>query len=267
MANQQHREAKAEKETLKEQAEAEIITSLDSTDNLEVDIGVAQKWIKEVFQGVMEASSSSNVEPQPPEPIQLPRKTAAAILIKVMDILAFNFEFQDSGFYYLNDLGIALDIDPSDIRKIVEMKLDHLRNDFTRLMLNELNQKQLNWCALIILKTILADGRVHPSEKVYFSVIERLIEGSRKTLLELKDVADKIDKIPPLEIDTRVKKMLLKHIVAIAMFDGEYVGLEAKFIKETSKALHVEESELETVIQPMASIFMVIQSLFPLVKT
>ncbi|NQU66131.1 MAG: hypothetical protein HQ517_17875, partial [SAR324 cluster bacterium] len=171
--------------------------------------------------------------------------------------------FEDCGLYYLGDVGAALGIEPSAVRTALDRKFESLRDEFSKLLLQALTPANRHWCAIIILKTILADEVIRPSEKAYFKVINTLISDDPKTPAELVAMALKIEKIPELKLDKEIVRILMWHIVAIAMFDGEYVGQEAQFIKETAIALQVDPSKIEGIIQPVAAIFMVIQALFP----
>ncbi len=56
---------------------------------------------------------------------------------------------------------------------------------------------------------------------------------------------------------------MLKYIITIAMCDGEYVGQESEFIKQAAQSLNFSEDKIDSVLQPVASSFMVLESLFP----
>lgn len=222
-----------------------------------------EDWIDQVFQEALAVSASAEHEPLAVEPLQLPLNMCECIIDRLMDVLGYAYAFQDSGLYYLNDVGTALGFKTPAMRSALDRKLESLRDGFSKLLLEELDAAHRHWCAVIILKTILADGVIHPSEKVYFKVINTLISDDPKKPEELIAVANRIDKIPDLNLDSEIVRILMWHVVAIAMFDGEYVGQEADFVKKTAAALQIDPAEIDEFIQPVAATFMVIEALFP----
>ena len=244
-------------------AVTEITALLQKSDNLEPDVDTVVKWITAVFQEAVDVSSTSKKEPDPVPEIKLPTELAGVVIERLMDILGYAFAFEDCGLYYLSDVGAALGVDNTALRIALDNKFEALREEFSKLLLQELDSTHRNWCAIIILKTILADGVIAPSEKAYFKVINTLVSDDPKTPAELVKAAKSIEKIPDLNLDKEIVRILMWHIVAIAMFDGEYVGQEAQFIKETAVALQLDPANIDDIIQPVAATFMVIQSLFP----
>ncbi|MFH2130037.1 MAG: hypothetical protein ABIK68_06655 [bacterium] len=242
---------------------ADIKACLRTVKNLETDLKTLDQWVDTVFQTAVDVSATDPREPQPVPPMTLPPELGAMIIEKLMDVLGYAYAFQDSGLYYLSDVGTALGCETAFLRSALDRKLDALRDEFSQLLLKELDPTHRHWCAVIILKTILADGVIHPSEKAYFKVINTLLSDSPKTPAELIAVAEKIETIPELKLDPEIVRVLMWHIVAIAMFDGEYVGQEAKFVKETALALQIDPSRIDDIIQPVAATFMVIQALYP----
>lgn len=263
MKDLQPQEIDERRKLLMQDAVAEITGLLQKAENLEPDLSQATEWVTTVFQEAVDVSSATKKDPEEVSQIKLPPELGNVIIERLMDILGYAFAFEDCGLYYLSDVGTALGFEPATLRTALDRKFELLRNEFSKLLLKELDPTHRHWCAVIILKTILADGVIRPSEKAYFNVINTLISDDPKTPAELVAVSKKIEKIPELKLDKEIVRILMWHIVAIAMFDGEYVGQEAQFIKETAAALQIDPSKIDEIIQPVAATFMVIQSLFP----
>jgi len=263
MKELQPQEVDKQRRKLTEEAVADIRERLEDANSSEIDLSSAGEWVEQVFQTALAVCCTESEDPEPVSPITLPLNLGEAIIEKLMDVLGHAFAIQDSGLYYLNDVGTALGFKTPSLRSALDRKLDSLRDEFSKILLKELDATHRHWCAVIILKIILADGVIHPSEKVYFKVINTLISDDPKSPAELIAVAKKIDKIPDLNLDPEIVRILMWHIVAIAMFDGEYVGMEAQFVKETAVALQIDPATIDDFIQPVAATFMVIQSLFP----
>jgi len=228
-------------------------------------IGVSQvmQWLESVFETAAKVCGPDPAEPEPVPEIQLPLNCCEAILDRLMDVLGYSYSFQDSGLYYLSDVGTALGFSSASLRAALDRKLESLRDEFTKLLLEELDATRRHWCAVIILKTILADGIIHSSEKAYFKMIDTLTSDDPKTSDELIAVAKKIERLPELDLDPEIVRILMWHVVTIAMFDGEYVGEEAEFIVQAAAALHVDPARIDEIVQPVAATFMVMQTLFP----
>jgi len=263
MKDLQPQEIDAKRKLLMQEAVTEISELLQKAENLEPDVSTATEWITTVFQEAVDVSSATKKEPDPVPEIKLPTELVGLVIEKLMDILGYAFAFEDCGLYYLSDVGAALGVENSALRTALDKKFEALREEFSKLLLQELDSTHRRWCAVIILKIILADGVIAPSEKAYFKVINTLVSDDPKTPAELVAAAKSIQKIPDLNLDKEIVRILMWHIVAIAMFDGEYVGQEAQFIKETAVALQLDPTKIDDIIQPVAATFMVIQSLFP----
>ena len=264
MKDLQPHEIDEKRKLLMKDAVVEITGLLQKAENLEPDVSVATDWINTVFQEAVDVSSATRKEPDPVPSLQLPPELSEVVIERLMGILGYAFAFEDGGLYYLSDVGTALGFEPAALRTGLDRKFESLRDEFTKLLLQELDATHRHWCAIIILKTILADGVIRPSEKAYFKVINTLTGDDPKTPAELIETAVKIEKIPDLNLDKEIVRILMWHIVAIAMFDGEYVAQEAQFIKETALALQIDPTKIDEIIQPVAATFMVIQSLFPM---
>jgi antitoxin component HigA of HigAB toxin-antitoxin module len=263
MKDLQPEEIDAKRTLLMQEAVTEVSALLQKAENLEPDVSTATAWITTVFQEAVDVSSATKKEPDPVPEIKLPAELVGLVIKKLMDILGYAFAFEDCGLYYLSDVGAVLGVENSTLRTALDVKFESLREEFSKLLLQELDSTHRHWCAVIILKTILADGVIAPSEKAYFKVINALVSDDPKTPAELVAAAKSIEKIPDLNLDKEIVRILMWHIVAIAMFDGEYVGQEAQFIKETAVALQLDPAKIDDIIQPVAATFMVIQSLFP----
>ncbi len=250
--------------SLKMDLESKISNVLSSAQGLGVDEETAKNWIGQVLYDTVKVNSDENYEPSPPEPIAISKEISIIIVAAVLKILATRFAIRDNGLYFLSDVGAALGVDPAVLRKLLDTQHEAMRDNFTQTLLDELDTEQCYWCALILMKIICVDDYVHPAEEVYFNAIARLTGGEMKDLIQFKMEADKVKQIPKLELDPVIADSILTYLITIAMCDGEYVDQESMFIKQAAQSLGIETTKIDTILQPVASAYMVIQSLFPL---
>ena len=222
-----------------------------------------ERWIRQIFENTARLSHNQDLELPPPEPISLPREIKAFTIQTAIRILTMKSDLQDNALYYLNDTGSALGLESASLRNLLDDEFNKMRFEFTAQLKKELNPEQLYWCALMLLEIIYADGQVHPAEKLYFDLITELIAGSGTDLETLKKNALNPDEIPTLNLNENTARVMLKYVVTIAMCDGEYVGQESEFITKAARSLGIEPSSIDTVLQPIAASFMVLESLFP----
>jgi uncharacterized tellurite resistance protein B-like protein len=220
-------------------------------------------WIKDVFENAVKLSQDKNLELGPPAEISLPIEITAFTVQTVIRLLTTNSDPHDNGLYYLNDIGSALGIHHKEMRNLLDKEFDKLRYEFTIQLKEELDSEKLYWCALILMKIICADGQIHPAEKLYFDIISELINSTTYSLDSLKKAALGDAELPKLELAQTLAQSMLKYVVTIAMCDGEYVGQESQFIKKAAKSLGIAPSKIDGILQPVASSFMVLESLFP----
>lgn len=246
------------------QQSLEIITKkLKETSSLQVDPEVALSWITSVFQNSAKLSEDKSLEIDTPTGLELPREISAYIIQTVIRLLTLKNDPEDNALYYLSDTGSALGIRSEEMRNLLDREFDQLRYEFTIQLKKELNKDQLYWCALILMKIICADGQIHPAEKSFFDIISELIKESDDSLDSIKKAALEQSNLPKLNLNPGPAESMLKYVVTIAMCDGEYVGQESEFIKQAAESLGIDPSQIDTILQPVASSFMVLESLFP----
>ncbi|MBU3916273.1 TerB family tellurite resistance protein [bacterium] len=249
--------------SLKEEAVEKLLSSLKSAQNLTVEPEKVQQWVESVYQNAVSVCKDASFEPDPPEPLLLPEKVALFILKSMIRIFSCKNDIGDGDLYFLGDVGAALNIGPSEIRGLLDDEYNRLRFYFTKRLLKDLDKEQCYWCALILMKIICADGYVHPAEETYFDIITQLIGGDAKNLEKLKAKAENTSEIPKLELEEDIARTMLKYVVIIAMSDGDYAGQESEFIKKAATSLGISQDKIDTILQPVASTFMVVRSMFP----
>ncbi len=240
-----------------------IKKKLADTSSLSIEPKNAMEWIKTVFENAARLSEDNNLELDGPPPLKLPREISAFTIQTVIRLLTLKNDPQDNSLYYLNDTGAALNVQPAEMRNLLDKEFDKLRYEFTLQLKNELDGEKLYWCALILMKIICADGQIHPAEKSYFEIINELLKESDHSEEDLKKAALEDSELPRLNLNQHSAESMLKYVVTIAMCDGEYVGQESEFIKKAAKSLGIASSQIDAILQPVASSFMVLESLFP----
>lgn len=242
---------------------AMITKRLETRQELVKDANAIITWIKEVFENAVKLTKDKNLELGPPSEINLPLEVSAFTVQTIIRLLTVKSDPHDNGLYFLNDIGSALGINHREMRNLLDKEFDKLRYEFTIQLKEELDHEKLYWCALILMKIICADGQIHPAEKIYFDIIAELIKNTEYSLDSLKKTALANADLPKLELNRSLAEGMLKYVVTIAMCDGEYVGQESQFIKKAAKSLGIATSAIDGILQPVASSFMVLESLFP----
>ncbi len=246
------------------QQSIEILSKkLNETGSIQVDPEIALSWITSVFENSAKLSEDKTLEIDAPTALELPRDISAYTIQTVIRLLTQKSDPEDNALYYLSDVGSALGVQSEEMRNLLDREFNKLRYEFTIQLKKELNNDQLYWCALILMKIICADGQIHPAEKSFFDIIGELIKESDYSLDSIKKAALEQSNLPKLNLNPSPAESMLKYVVTIAMCDGEYVGQESEFIKQAAESLGIEPSQIDAVLQPVASSFMVLESLFP----
>ncbi len=262
MFKQQPQEIISRQNTIKQESQEKIFNRI-KTKYQQIDFEKSKAWIENVFDTALKVSADIELEVDPPQPMEIPKEISAYVVQTILRLLSCRNDLYDNGLYFLNDAGTSLGLQPQEMRNLLDDEFDHLRVYFTERLLKELNQEQRHWCALILMKIICADGQIHPAEKVYFDIITKLMENDPKSFEKIKAKAKKAASLPKLKLQPDTARTMLKYVVTIAMCDGEYVGQESEFVKLVANSLDIDEAQVDTILQPVASSFMVIQSLFP----
>lgn len=255
-------ESREQQEALSREAVEKISERLQSLDDTQIDIPKTIDWVSSVFENAIKISSDENLELEPPDPITLPREICAYTVQTIVRILTSRSILRDNSLYYLSDTSQSLGLGGAETKNLLNNAFKDLQHEFTDQMISELDDDQIYWCALILMKIICADGQIHPAEKTFFEVIEALLENSNETIQTLEKKALEKNHIPELTLNQNTAEIMMKYVITIAMCDGEYVGKESEFIKEAAKALGIEESKIDSILQPIAGSFMVMHSLF-----
>jgi uncharacterized tellurite resistance protein B-like protein len=227
------------------------------------DIDNKINWINHVFESMIKFSNDADLEIAAPESISLSKEVQAYTIQTAIRILTIQSDLRDNALYFLNDTGTALGIQPGALRNLLDDVFDKMRYEFTVQLKSDLDQEQIYWCALILMKIICADGQIHPAEKLYFDLISELVKDGDIDLETLKKDALQPNEIPKLNLNQGIAQLMLKYVVTIAMCDGEYVGQESEFITKAAQSLGFEPDQIDSILQPIAASFMVLESLFP----
>lgn len=240
-----------------------ITKRLETKGGQPADSAATIEWISSVLNNIVQLCDDDSLELDPPTSFTLSKEISAYTVQTIIRLLTGGEVISENGLYYLNDTGVALGLESVEIRNLLDDEFNKLRYEFTVHLKQDLDEKQQFWCALMLLKIIYVDGHVHPAEKTYFDIIKELLKGSQYSFEQLESKAQNIDEFPNLQLSADLAKLMLKYIVTIAMCDGEYVGQESEFIKKAALSLNIAQDKIDTILQPVASSFMVIESLFP----
>jgi uncharacterized tellurite resistance protein B-like protein len=217
--------------------------------------------IKLVFAEVLKVCKDED-HTLPQSLVAIPRKMGELIIDGCLKIETFGRDLSDLDYYFLNDLGRGLNIAPREINGLIEQRLYKVRKKLFRELKPLLSDIQREISAWLLVRAIRADNRVHPAEIKYFEIVTELLDNDQIRLEQLESKADELEKQLPMILIDNIAEFLFKYLVEIVMCDKNYDPVESKFIKEIAKAFEFNQTQQDTILQPIAAALMVKTDLF-----
>lgn len=198
----------------------------------------------------------------PTESVSMPHMIKMIGLETCIKMLTYGRDLTDIDYFFLSDVGKVLDLDKHEIYSIIEQVLYDERKKIFLELKDYLSENQKETCAMLLIKAIRADNKVHPAEIKYFEIISDLLDNDQARLEGLYDSFDGLESGLPMSLSREVSEFLFKYLVEIVMCDKHYDPEETLFIKEIAEAFDLDQQQQDAILQPVTAALMVKADLF-----
>ncbi|MBU2512813.1 TerB family tellurite resistance protein [bacterium] len=198
----------------------------------------------------------------PGESISIPHKIKETVLETCVRMLVFGRDLTDIEYYFLDEVGKALKIGAEEVYGVIEQVLYEERKAIFMDLKQHLSTKQKEVCAMLLVKAIRADDRVHPAEIKYFEIVSDLLEYNQARLEKFYRSFDMLEKDLPMSLTDEISVFLFKYLVEIVMCDKHYDPEESLFIKKIAEAFNMDRYQQDAILQPITAALMVKADLF-----
>lgn len=219
-------------------------------------------WLFRVFQDAKALSLHQVEAAEPPSEIRLPRALTEDLIKTLLQIFTCGRDLTDADFYFVSDVTGALNLEVGEVKQMVEQAQYEIRKIFFQVLVDEMDQNQCYECAVLVMKAIVVDDKLHPAEMKYLENISQLLRYDQ-ALIEAVEEEAKKEGFPQVELPRELAEFMLRYLTEIVMVDGEYEPRESEFIQAVGRAFGFSKEEQEEVIQPVAAALMVKAALFP----
>ncbi|MCP4753541.1 MAG: TerB family tellurite resistance protein [Proteobacteria bacterium] len=222
-----------------------------------------EQWIDEVLDAAIESHGDDGDDSSFSfESIQIPRSLAEKLIETLLRIFACGRNFIDQDYFFISDVSQSLSLDPVEVYYIIEQVQYQIRKEFFESLLEYLDEEHCNLCAILLLKAIRADDRVHPAEIKYFENISQLLNNDQIRLEQVEEECNNFDFNLSIPISEELSVYMFKYLIEIVMCDRKYDPKESQFIQDVAKAFGFDKTRQDEIIQPIASTLMVKADLF-----
>ena len=220
---------------------------LESLFQMMLDEPKALMTIREVIQaGVMPSV----------EPIQTCPQLADYIFKCVLDVCACDNEISPSEIQYINEVAMALEIETLRAHKLINTTLRRVKIEFFNQILSQIHGDERLWLASIVLKCILADGRVDSSEIPYLNDVYELVGEQSDVLNKIKQEAksSSLANLPSVYFDKELSIDIMRYILEIVMGDDDLDEREETMVRNIANILDLDEEQLSALMDKVEQI-------------
>ncbi|MBF0237818.1 MAG: hypothetical protein HQM12_08950 [SAR324 cluster bacterium] len=190
------------------------------------------------------------------ENINIDPRMAEKVFKGVLEICACDHEISPSEIKYINQAGTALNIDMLRVHKLINSTLRKVKIEFFNQLLEELQPDEKRWLAIIILKCVYADGKVHYREIPYLNDVFELVDSDQQALSRIKqDAVDiPLNQLPKVYFDEEIKRDIMRYILEIVMGDEDLDESEELLIHGIADAIEFDREQLYSLMDTVEQV-------------
>lgn len=194
--------------------------------------------------------------------LQLTAGMTHQLIHTLASIINCGRNLQEADLIFLGEIGAALDISSGQVLHIIDQVQYESRKSFFEMIQKRLNEDQQDLCAILLLKAIRADERVHPAEFKYFENLSQLLNHDQARLEHVGISAETFDFGTAVTVPRDIATYIFQYLVEIVMCDRQYDPRESRFIQDVAQIFRFDKQQQDTIIQPVASALMTKADLF-----
>lgn len=183
-------------------------------------------------------------------PLEVSTDFAEAIFRYILKVCLCDRNLAPQEIQYLHEVGSVLGIDTDKKRQIFKQNIFQAKQGFFEHLIDRLRENERYWLAVMILKIIYADHRLHQKELPYLNHIAELVDNSSEQIKAVKEDAANLsfDQIEKVVLDQQLSGHILEYLLRIVMIDQEFTIDELHTIKTIAKLLGYDEKRLKKLI-------------------
>jgi len=236
--------------------------SAAARDYLDFRINQIQNVIRSLLDAAMSADSLAELQSVNMAGFQLTTDLSDQLIRTLVEIFTCGRNLQESDFIFLGEVSAELNILPGQVHYLIDQVQFETRKAFFSAMLVHLNEDQRDLCAILLLKAIEADDKVHPAEFKYFENISQLLEHDQARLEHVGVSTGTFDFNTSIEIPDEISAYLFEYLIEIVMCDRKYDPKESRFIQDVAGIFGFDKQRQDEIIQPAAAALMIKAELF-----
>jgi len=221
-----------------------------------------QQWISNILDDVIDSYHLDDRPHPSMANIRLTHDINKVFLKALLRILACNRNLNDGDFLLIDEITQSMNVSKKDVLNIIEQAQYEIRKDFFQSLLEYLSEEQRNLCAILLLKAIRADDRVHPAEIKYFENISQLLKYDQIRLEQIEEEAKHFNFETTRLLNEELSIYMFEYLIEIVMCDRKYDPKESQFIHDVANSLGFNKTDQDKIIQPVATSLMVKADLF-----
>ncbi len=220
------------------------------------------QWTGDILDTAIKISENQDAFEGTPDQIMLPEFISYRIIEALVRILNCGRDLTDVDYFFISDVSQAINVDSYEVYYIIEQIQYEARKETFNIIKYHMTEKQREICAMLLLKAIRADDKVHPAEIKYFEIVSQLLDNDQAKLEKIEEQYVDLEDNLPVYLTDHVSEFMFKYLVEIVMCDGHYDPEESHFIKEIGQAFDFDVARQDEFIQPIAAALMVKTDLF-----
>ena len=92
------------------------------------------QWVEAVLNQAIKACETEDDNNFQPETIKITENISKLMISTVLKIFSYNRDLCDSDYYFINDISIAMGVDPETVGYIIEQSLSDTRKGFFKML-------------------------------------------------------------------------------------------------------------------------------------
>ncbi len=236
--------------------------SAAAKDYLDFRINQIQNVIQSILDATMSLDSIAELQSVDMAGFQLTTDLSDQLIRTLVEIFTCGRNLQENDFIFLSEVSTELNIPPGQVHYLIDQVQFEKRKAFFSAMLIHLNEDQRDLCAILLLKAIEADDKVHPAEFKYFENISQLLEHDQARLEHVGVSTGTFDFNTSIEIPDEISAYMFEYLIEIVMCDRKYDPKESRFIQDVAGIFGFNKQRQDEIIQPAAAALMIKAELF-----
>jgi len=196
------------------------------------------------------------------ERLKLTAEMSENIIQTIVKIFSCDHKLTEIDFLFLNEVSLGLAFPSSRVQYIIDQVQYECRKSFFDTILDDLNDDQCDFCAILLFNAIQADDQIHPAEIKYFENISQLLNYDQARLESIEEAAANFDFDIPIQIPEEISAYIFDYLVEIVMCDRSYDPKESDFIQNVAIVFGFDKQQQDEFIQPVVSALVIKADLF-----